>query len=158
MAVNVAGYAKLAKMWERSREDALSFQRSYYRDKFANNPEFRLVDVYVDITGSKNISKRPEMLRLLKDCMSGKIDLICVQTRGYLAANMKEFCYLVRFLFDLERRIDVATEDDNNNINTILNKDDQRRELREAAGKYSNLNPADYAVWKNEILEAVKAQ
>lgn len=70
-----------------------------------------LKDVYVDITGQKEISRRPEMLRLLRECLGGEVDCIAAQTKGYLAANTKEFCYLIRLLFDSNHRIDIITED-----------------------------------------------
>lgn len=51
------------------------------------------------------------MLRLLRDCLGGEVDCIAAQTKGYLAANTKEFCYLIRLLFDSNHRIDIITED-----------------------------------------------
>lgn len=34
------------------------------------------MDVYIDITGYKETAKRPEMLRLMRDCADGKVNLI----------------------------------------------------------------------------------
>ena len=153
--MNVAGYVKLAKLWERSREDAMQLQRHYYEDLVKDFPDFQLVDVYVDITGNKEIRKRPEMIRLLGDCIAGKVDLIYSQTRAYLAANTRELCYLFKFLFDLDHRIDFVTEDGSYNINTIENEDDQRKELFNMAEKYCNLNPDDYGKWKEQILKLI---
>ena len=151
--MNVAGYVKLAKLWERSREEALQLQHNYYAELMANHPEYHLVDVYVDITGNKEIRKRSEMVRLLGDCMTGKVDLIYSQTKAYFAANTKEFCFLLKFLFELEHRIDLITEDRSYNINTVTDKDNQREELFNMADKYCSLNPADYDKWKNSILK-----
>ena len=114
--LRVAAYVKLAKLWERSRHDALAYQNQYYQMKFADNPNMQLVGVYVDITGKKEIRNRPEMLRLLRDCTSGKIDCIATQTQAYLAANSKEFFYLMKFVLELSPPIEIITEDSNYSI------------------------------------------
>ena len=154
--MNVAGYVKLAKLWERSREEALKLQHKYYSELVSSYPDYHLVDVYVDITGSKEIRKRPEMIRLLRDCMEGKIDLIYSQTKGYLAANTRELCYLLKFVFSLDHPIDFVTEDGSYNINTIANEENQKKELFNMAEKYCKLNPSDYEKWKNTIMKLIK--
>ncbi len=150
-----AGYVKLAKLWERSKDAALLYHREYYERKYAKSGKFHLYDIYIDITGQKEIHRRPEMLRLLRDCALGKIDCIATQTRGYLAANTKEFCYLVKFLFDAEQKVDLITEDESYHIDTTLNKDRQREALLKMACDYINLNPPDYQTWCNQILSGM---
>ena len=83
----VGGYVKLAKLWERSKDAAVAYHSSYYAEKFRDDADKRLVGVYIDITGNKEIYKRPEMVHLLKDCKKGSVNLIFSQTRAYLAAN-----------------------------------------------------------------------
>ena len=78
---------KLAKLWERSKDAAVAYHSSYYAEKFRDGTDKRLVGVYIDITGNKEIYKRPEMVHLLKDCKKGAVNLIFSQTRAYLAAN-----------------------------------------------------------------------
>lgn len=92
--VKVAGYVKLAKLWERSRDEAIAFHSSYYANKYSDSSQFQLVGTYIDITGKKEIRQRPEMLRLIRDCSLGKVECIDALTSGYLAANAKEFSYL----------------------------------------------------------------
>ena len=82
----VGGYVKLAKLWERSKDAAVAYHSSYYAEKFRDDADKRLVGVYIDITGNKEIYKRPEMVHLLKDCKKGAVNLIFSQTRAYLAA------------------------------------------------------------------------
>ena len=153
--MNVAGYVKLAKLWERSREEALELQHKYYAELMEKHPEYHLVDVYVDITGNKEIRKRSEMIRLLGDCMTGKVDLIYSQTKAYFAANTKEFCFLLKFLFELDHRIDLITEDHSYNINTVTDKDNQREELFNMSVKYCILNPSYYNKWEKQILKII---
>ena len=96
-----------------------------------NDADKRLVGVYIDITGNKEIYKRPEMVHLLKDCKNGSVNLIFSQTRAYLAANTCDFCFLLQYLFDMPMRVDVVTDDDDQRIDTILNVDNQRQSLKE---------------------------
>ena len=76
----VGGYVKLAKLWERSKDAAVAYHSSYYAEKFRDDADKRLVGVYIDITGNKEIYKRPEMVHLLKDCKKGAVNLIFSQT------------------------------------------------------------------------------
>ena len=93
----VGGYVKLAKLWERSKDAAVAYHSSYYAEKFRDDADKRLVGVYIDITGNKEIYKRPEMVHLLKDCKKGAVNLIFSQTRAYLAANTCDFCFLLKY-------------------------------------------------------------
>ncbi|MBQ6407466.1 MAG: recombinase family protein [Butyrivibrio sp.] len=158
MALRVAGYTKLAKLWERDRDEALRIQKELYEEKFKDDPDFNLAGVYVDITGNKNIYKRPEMVRLLRDCMVGEVDVIYAQTKGYLAANTREFCYLIKFLFDLKKHIDIVTEDDNYNINTGFDAENQRQELYQMADKFVKCEPEEYKAWLVEVSNAIKRE
>ena len=97
----VGGYVKLAKLWERSKDVAVAYHSSYYAERFRDDVDKRLVGVYIDITGNKEIYKRPEMVHLLKDCKKGAVNLIFSQTRAYLAANTCDFCFLLKYLFDI---------------------------------------------------------
>lgn len=152
---HVAGYVKLAKLWERSREQTLVYHNEYYRKKYDGNETMRLVGVYVDITGQKQISKRPEMLCLLRDCTFGTVDCIAVQTKAYLAANSREFCYLLKYLFDLPEKIEIVAEDDNYQIDTIGNKENQRDALRKMADDFVTLDVAAYEKWKMQIQKGI---
>ena len=151
----VGGYVKLAKLWDRSREAALALHKEYYRKKFSESEEMRLMDVYIDITGNKEIRKRPEMLRLIRDCKEGKVNCIATQTRAYLAANNEEFFYLIHLLFGMDPPIEIVTEDDDYIFNTIWNPDQQREIMKQTASEYVQMNPEGYRVWENAILRAI---
>ena len=151
----VAGYVKLAKLWERSRQSALQYHRAYYEQKYKDATDFECVGVYVDITGQKRICKRPQMLSLLRACTLGKIDCIAAQTKGYLTANSQELCYLLKFLFDLPVRVELITEDENYRIDTILDYEHQREALRQMAEDYVALDEAAYNAWKHNVLRGM---
>ena len=144
----VGGYVKLAKLWERSKDAAVAYHSSYYAEKFRDDADKKLVGVYIDITGNKEIYKRPEMVHLLKDCKNGAVNLIFSQTRAYLAANTCDFCFLLQYLFDMPMRVDVVTDDDDQRIDTILDVDNQRQSLKELAEKYTSIRRKDYLEWR----------
>lgn len=156
--LKVAAYVKLAKLWERRKEAAIKNQYRYYTEKFQDDEQFELVDVYIDITGQKEIPNRPEMVRLLRDCMDGEIDVIATQTKAYLAANAADFCYLVKFLFDLEPPIDLITEEEKYSIDTITNDDDQREALTGMVNKFVSMTQTEYANWLEELLASMEKQ
>ena len=153
--IKVAGYVKLAKLWERSASRAVEYHNDYYALKFSDTEKYDLIGVFVDITGKKEIFNRPEMLRLIHECKKGNVDVIAAQTRGYLAANTKEFCYLIHFLSSLNKNIEIVTEDESYNINTAINVDQQKEALQKMASDYIALNPQDYLDWYSEVQNAI---
>lgn len=132
-----------------------AFHRNAIERRFGDFEGGTLVDVYIDITGYKETAKRPEMLRLMRDCADGKVNLIFAETKGYLSANTREFCYWLHFIFNLKERVDIITDDDQFNINTILNADKQREALIKMAEDYIYLNPPDHQKWLNGVVSAI---
>lgn len=151
----IGGYVKRAKLNLRNGNDVKAFHRGMYERRFGGFDDGTLVDVYIDITGYKETSKRPEMLRLMRDCADGKVNLIFSETKGYLAANTREFCYWLHFIFNLENRVDIITDDDQFNINTILNEDHRREALINMAEDYIYLNPPDHQRWLSGVVSAI---
>ena len=89
----VGGYVKLAKLWERSKDAAVAYHSSYYAEKFRDDADKRLVGVYIDITGNKEIYKRPESVLTHKKEQQIKIegefkptvDCLCATRRRLIA-------------------------------------------------------------------------
>ena len=152
----VGGYVKLAKLWEKNKEAALSYHKRYYKEKCDKIPGWILQGVYVDITGQKLIYKRPQMLHLLKACRNGEVDCIAAQTKAYLAANSEEFCYLLKFLSDMPGLIELVTEDEKYHINTIMNPEQQKEALEKMADDYVKLDETKYKKWKEKILQGIQ--
>ena len=146
------------KGYEASLDNAVMLHNQYFEERFRDENNYNFVGAYIDITGNRNIRQRPEMIRLLRDCLAGRIDVIYTQTKAYLAANSREFFYLLKFIFELEHRVEIITEDTEYNINTIINAENQVSELRNMVNRYSALNPGDYSKWKAEILKAIRMQ
>ena len=93
------------------------------------------------------------MLRLIGDCKSGSIECIFTPTKAYLAANAREFCYLVKVLTDMD--IDIITEDPDYRINTVLNPAGHKEALIKMAEDYIGLNPPDFAKWVENLWKKV---
>ena len=151
----VGGYVKLAKLWERHQFQAFRYHNDYYKKKYADSTDSELIGVYIDITGNKQTYKRTHMVRLLRDCLLGKVNCIATQTKAYLAANTEELCFLLYFLFHLPVRIDIVSEDDPLQIDTIRNPDMQREALAKMADDYVALNMPAYSEWENKLREAM---
>lgn len=151
----IGGYVKRAKLNLRNAKAVREFHRHYFEEQFGRVGYGELVDVYIDITGAKETFKRPEMLRLMDDCAKGRINLIVAETKGYLAANTRELCYLLHFIFGLEQRVDIITLDDEFNINTVQNDEQQREALIKMANDYIYLNPPDHRKWLSEVVVAI---
>ena len=85
----IGGYVKRAKLNLRNEREIRAFHRNAIERRFGDFEDGTLVDVYIDITGYKETAKRPEMLRLMRDCADGKVNLIFAETKGYLSANTR---------------------------------------------------------------------
>lgn len=154
---SVAGYVKLAKLWEKNKKQALEYHREYYSEKYLKIENYMLYDVYVDITGQKQIYKRPEMLRLLKDCAEGKVNCIASQTKAYLVANGQEFCYFLKLVWELNPEMEVITEDDNYHIDTIQNAEHQKQALKKMSDDFIRLDINAYEEWKKKVRAGIEA-
>lgn len=55
---------------------SLTAQVSHLTRLTASMPQWILTDVYMDIATSKTASSRKEFNRMLKDCQSGKLDIV----------------------------------------------------------------------------------
>lgn len=116
----VAGYVKNALLWKkRNPEEMIAYNRAYFEKQIEGADNMELVDVYVDVTGNKETYKRPEMVRLIRDVVIGKINLIYARTSGYIAANANELCMLMEFLFEQEQMVGLYTEDPVYQFDTI---------------------------------------
>ena len=83
----IGGYVKRAKLNLRNERDQ-AFHRNAIERRFGDFEDGTLVRyLIIDITGYKETAKRPEMLRLMRDCADGKVNLIFAETKGYLSAN-----------------------------------------------------------------------
>lgn len=106
----VAAYARVSSGKD-AQLHSLSAQISYYNNYIGSRGDWRLVGIYADeaLTGTKE--DRPEFLRLLKDCRTGKIDLVITKSLTRLARNTVTLLETVRELKALG--IDIFFEKEN---------------------------------------------
>lgn len=99
-------------------EQLLSFesQKQYYKDKISENESWEFVDIYADeaVTGTK-ASVREGFLRMINDCMAGKIDIIMTKSISRFARNTIDTLHYVRKL--KEKNVAVIFEEEH--INTL---------------------------------------
>ena len=91
-------------------------QRTAYIDKIMGNPDWTMAGIFADegITGT-SARKRPEFLRMIRQCRQKKIDLILTKSISRFARNTVDCLTYVRLL--KEHGIGVFFEEQN--INTL---------------------------------------
>ena len=85
--LRVAAYCRVSTD---SEEQLTSYeaQRTYYTDKIMANPEWTMAGLFADegITGT-SAQKRPEFLRMIRQCRQKKIDLVLTKSISRFARN-----------------------------------------------------------------------
>lgn len=96
--LRVAAYARVSTDSEDQLE-SYKAQVAYYTDAISKNPKWRFVEIYADegITGTID-KKRPNFLRMIRDCEKGKIDLILTKSVARFARNTVDSLRYVRKL------------------------------------------------------------
>ena len=116
--LRVAAYARVPT----GSEDQLvshETQKSHYESTIKANPAWEFAGLYYDegITGTKK-EKRPELLRMIKDCEKRNIDLIMTKSISRFARNTLDCLKYIRQL--KEKNIPVFFEKEN--INSMDSK------------------------------------
>ena len=106
--LRVAAYCRVSTMME-SQQTSIDNQESHYRACITANPEWVLVDVYVDtgISGTE-AENRDALQRLLDDARNGKIDYILTKSISRFARNTTECLTMVRTL--VANHVDICFE------------------------------------------------
>ena len=99
--IRVAAYARVSTDSDEQLV-SLKAQREHYETYIKSNPEWEFVGLYYDegISGTKK-EKRPELLRMIRDCENGKIDFIVTKSISRFARNTMDCLELVRSLMDI---------------------------------------------------------
>lgn len=82
-----------------NQTSSYELQKNYYEDMVARNPNWELVGIYADegISGT-SLDHRDEFIRLIQDCMDGKIDLIVTKSVSRFARNTEDCLHYVKQL------------------------------------------------------------
>ena len=99
-------------------EQHLSYesQKDVYTEKIMKNPDWQFVDIYADkgITGTM-ATKRPDFMRMIRDCKKRKIDLIITKSNTRFARNTLDCLEYVRLL----KGMGIGVYFEIQNINTL---------------------------------------
>jgi len=113
--LRVAAYCRVSTD---SEEQLTSYeaQKNYYTDKIMTNPRWTMAGIFADegITGT-SAAKRPEFLRMIRQCRQKKIDLILVKSISRFARNTVDCLKYMRAL----RELGIAIIFEEQNINTL---------------------------------------
>lgn len=96
--LRVAAYCRVSTDSE-DQIESYKAQVAHYSEAIAKNPRWRFVDIYADegITGTL-AKKRPNFMRMIRDCDKGKIDLILTKSVARFARNTVDSLNYVRRL------------------------------------------------------------
>ena len=96
--MRVAAYCRVSTDSEDQLE-SYEAQVAHYTDAISKNPRWRFVEIYADegITGTL-AKKRPNFMRMIRDCKKGKIDLILTKSVARFARNTVDSLNYVRQL------------------------------------------------------------
>ena len=91
-------------------------QKNYYTDKIMINKEWTMAGIFADegITGT-SARKRPEFLRMIRQCKQGKIDIVLTKSISRFARNTVDCLNYVRAL----KELGIAVIFEKENINTL---------------------------------------
>ena len=91
-------------------------QQSYYTDKIMTNPDWTIAGIFADegITGT-SARKRPEFLRMIRQCRQKKIDIVLTKSISRFARNTVDCLNYIRAL----RELGIAVIFEKENINTL---------------------------------------
>ena len=113
--LNVAAYCRVSTYSE-EQENSLETQREHYKNEIERNPNWTLVDVFVDFgVSGLNDTKRTEFMRMIEMCEKGKIDLILTKSISRFARNQLDCLSYIRKL----KLKNIGIRFDKEGINTL---------------------------------------
>lgn len=113
--LNVAAYCRVSTEKE-EQENSLENQISHYRREIEANPNWTLVDVFIDFgLSGLNDTKRTEFMRMIELCNMGKIDLILTKSISRFARNQLDCLSYIRKL----KSKNIGIRFDKEGINTL---------------------------------------
>ena len=118
-----------------------------FSGRFAEADESETVSYYLDICHQSDITQRPQMLRLLRNCMDGKVDLVVMDYPERVAENMKELI----FILYLEKPPEISIL---NCLSTGVSESKKKSILR-ATEQIVSKQKVNYTHWKNRILRGM---
>ena len=122
-----------------------------FRGRFAEAGETETASYYLDICHQSDISQRPQLVRLLRNCVDGKVDLVVMDDPERVAASMNELFFLLYFLLHLERPPEIAIL---NCLSTGVSKS-KKKSIMRVTEQIVSEQKSDYTHWMNRILRGM---
>ena len=99
--LRVAAYARVSTDLD-SQETSIENQREHYLHYINGHEDWELAGIYEEsgVSGTK-AETRPELMKLMKDCRAGEIDLVITKSISRFARNTSECIAMVRELKDI---------------------------------------------------------
>lgn len=99
--LRVAAYARVSTDLD-SQETSIENQREHYLHYINGHEDWELAGIYEEsgVSGTK-AETRPELMKLMKDCRAGQIDLVITKSISRFARNTSECIAMVRELTDI---------------------------------------------------------
>lgn len=118
--LKVAAYCRVSTD-EKEQINSYKAQIEYYTEKINKNPEWQMAGIFADegISGTQ-AKKRPEFLKMIRQCRQGKIDLILTKSFSRFARNTLDSIDYIREL----RLLGIGVVSEKENMNT-LNEDSE---------------------------------
>lgn len=132
-------------------QDYDSLCKQAFRGRFAEAGETETASYYLDICHQSDISQRPQLVRLLQNCVDGKVDIVVMDYTQRVAKNMMELIYLLYFLLHVEKPPEISIL---NCLSTEVSKCKKESILRVTEQIVSN-QKVDYTHWENRILHGM---
>lgn len=113
--LKVAAYCRVST-YEDTQAGSYELQLQHYREKIDANPEWELAGIYADegVSGT-SIKRRIAFMRMIDDCMTGKINLILTKSVSRFARNTKDCLDVARKLKALQPPVGILFETENFN-------------------------------------------
>lgn len=113
--LRVAAYCRVSTD-EEEQLTSYEAQQTYYTDKIMTNPEWTMAGLFADqgITGT-SARKRPEFLRMIRQCRQKKIDIVLTKSISRFARNTVDCLHYIRAL----RELGIAIIFEKEGINTL---------------------------------------
>lgn len=152
--LRVAAYCRVSTD---SEEQLTSYeaQRTYYTDKIMSNPEWTMAGLFADegITGT-SAQKRPEFLRMIRQCRQKKIDLVLTKSISRFARNTVDSLKYIRVL----KELGIAVIFEEQNINTLESDNEMLLTIHSAFSQAESETMSSCVKWgKREAMREGRA-
>ena len=120
--LRVAAYCRVST-GEESQQGSFTSQISYFKSVITNNPDWELVEIYVDENRSgTSRTRRQRFNQMIEDAKAGKIDHILTKSLSRFARNTVDTLNCIQELRNLQPSVGVYFQKEN--MNTLNRKYD----------------------------------